>query len=198
MGDKPANLPVMRPTHQPQDRQGARPHHPGNAVGHGRRGDPVAEGLKGPWHRRHQFAEAAFDTEANAPLKYFRTSTELIPKGGSAPGFDTTYSDFDASEAVCLRSPLSIVPAEIIAPTFPQRSLAFDDSSLRWLGISDLIAEPEGPSFISHTVTQRRVDRRYSWHKTRSGHAAGKDDAAQQAETAAGSPRRQWPTAFPG
>jgi hypothetical protein len=33
---------------------------------------------------------------------------------------------------------------------------------LRWLGISDLIAEPEGPSFISHTVTQRRVDRRYS------------------------------------
>jgi hypothetical protein len=29
-----------------------------------------------------------------------------------------------------------------------------------------------------------------------SGHAAGKDDAAQQAETATGSPRRQWPTAF--
>ena len=26
---------------------------------------------------------------------------------------------------------------------------AFDHSSLRWLGISDLIAEPEGPSFIS-------------------------------------------------
>jgi hypothetical protein len=30
----------------------------------------------------------------------------------------------------------------------------FDDSSLQWLGISDLIAEPEGPSFISRTVTQ--------------------------------------------
>src|SRR5580658_9232953 len=41
-------------------------------------------------------------------------------------------------------------------------TIAFDDSSLRWLGISDLIAEPEGPTFISHTVTQRRVDRRYS------------------------------------
>jgi hypothetical protein len=41
-------------------------------------------------------------------------------------------------------------------------TIAFDDSSLRWLGISDLIAEPEGPSFISRTVTQRRVDRRYS------------------------------------
>ena len=39
---------------------------------------------------------------------------------------------------------------------------AFDRSSSRWLGISDLIAEPEGPSFISRTVTQRRVDRRYS------------------------------------
>src|SRR5215467_12793851 len=33
-------------------------------------------------------------------------------------------------------------------------TMAFDDSSLQWLGISDLIAEPEGPSFISRTVTQ--------------------------------------------
>jgi hypothetical protein len=33
-------------------------------------------------------------------------------------------------------------------------TIAFDDSSLQWLGISDLIAEPEGPSFISRTVTQ--------------------------------------------
>jgi hypothetical protein len=50
--------------------------------------------------------------------------------------------------------------ASRFAATFT--TIAFDDSSLRWLGISDLIAEPEGPSFISHTVTQRRVDRRYS------------------------------------
>jgi len=41
-------------------------------------------------------------------------------------------------------------------------TIAFDDSSLQWLGISDLIAELEGPSFISRTVTHRRVDRRYS------------------------------------
>jgi hypothetical protein len=27
-------------------------------------------------------------------------------------------------------------------------TIAFDDSSLRWLGISDLIAEPEGPSSL--------------------------------------------------
>jgi hypothetical protein len=31
----------IRTCHQPQDRQGARPHHPGNADGHGGRGDPV-------------------------------------------------------------------------------------------------------------------------------------------------------------
>jgi hypothetical protein len=38
----------------------------------------------------------------------------------------------------------------------------FDRSSSPWLGISDLIAEPEGTSFISSTVTQRRLDRRCS------------------------------------
>jgi len=37
--------------------------------------------------------------------------------------------------------------------------MAFDHSSLRWFGIGDLIAEPEGPSFISRTVTHRRLDR---------------------------------------
>jgi hypothetical protein len=36
---------------------------------------------------------------------------------------------------------------------------AFDRSSSRWLGISDLIAEPEGPSSISRTVSRSRVDR---------------------------------------
>src|SRR5262245_26199593 len=42
----------------------------------------------------------------------------------------------------------------------PGRDAALDRSSLRWLGISDLIAEPEGPTFISSTVAQRRLDRR--------------------------------------
>jgi hypothetical protein len=32
-------------------------------------------------------------------------------------------------------------------------------SSLRWLGISDLIAEPEGPTFISYKVARSRLDR---------------------------------------
>jgi hypothetical protein len=35
----------------------------------------------------------------------------------------------------------------------------FDRSSSRWLGISDLIAEPEGPSSISRAVSRSRVDR---------------------------------------
>src|SRR6267143_3581032 len=48
-----------------------------------------------------------------------------------------------------------------LVPAFPQRSpaIAFDDSSLRWLGISDLIAEPEGPTFISYKVARSRLDR---------------------------------------
>jgi hypothetical protein len=41
-------------------------------------------------------------------------------------------------------------------------TVAFDHNRSRWLGISDLIAEPKGPSFISSTVARRRVDRRCS------------------------------------
>jgi hypothetical protein len=37
--------------------------------------------------------------------------------------------------------------------------MAFDQSGLRRLGISDLIAEPEGPTFISYKVARRRLDR---------------------------------------
>src|ERR1700687_1949248 len=36
---------------------------------------------------------------------------------------------------------------------------ALDRSSSRWLGISDLIAEPGGPTSISRTVARSRVDR---------------------------------------
>src|SRR3990170_6784164 len=41
-------------------------------------------------------------------------------------------------------------------------TMALDHSRWRWLGIGDLIAEPEGPSLIFSTVARRRVDRRYS------------------------------------
>ena len=37
--------------------------------------------------------------------------------------------------------------------------MVFDQSGPRWLGISDLIAEPEGPTFISYKVARSRLDR---------------------------------------
>ena len=36
--------------------------------------------------------------------------------------------------------------------------MAFDQSGPRRLGISDLIAEPEGPTFISYKVARSRLD----------------------------------------
>jgi hypothetical protein len=81
-----------------------------------------------------------------------------------APGFDIVYENFDASEAVRLRTPFSITPAGIIVPNVSATltTMAFDHSRSRWLGIGDPIAEPKGPSFISDAVAQRRVDRRCS------------------------------------
>jgi hypothetical protein len=38
-------------------------------------------------------------------------------------------------------------------------TVAFDQSGPRWLGISDLIAEPEGPTFISYKVARSRLNR---------------------------------------
>ena len=37
--------------------------------------------------------------------------------------------------------------------------MVFDQSGPRWLGISDLIAEPEGPTFISYKLARSRLDR---------------------------------------
>src|SRR5215472_16995198 len=46
------------------------------------------------------------------------------------PVLTSSKHNFDASEAVCLRSPLSTLPAGIIVPTFLQRSppALFDDA----------------------------------------------------------------------
>jgi hypothetical protein len=38
-------------------------------------------------------------------------------------------------------------------------TMAFYQSSLRWLEVSDLIADPEGPTFISYKVARGRLDR---------------------------------------
>src|SRR5258707_6701597 len=102
---------------------------------------------------------------------------------GSAPGFDITYPETRhqktlQNQRTFHRSGWATRPWQLIRfrrfrssllalasldlacrdhrPDFSATftTIAFDDSSLQWLGISDLIAEPEGPSFISRTVTQ--------------------------------------------
>ena len=77
-----------------------------------------------------------------------RTSPELIPEDGSAPGFDIAQADFDASAAVaCAR--LSRPCLRDHGPDFSATltTAAIGRSGSRWLGIGDLITEPEGPSF---------------------------------------------------
>ena len=61
--------------------------------------------------------------------------------------------------------------ANLIAETRPPRAkyrpdvsatlttVAFDQSGPRWLGINDLIAEPEGPTFSSYKVAGTRLNR---------------------------------------
>src|SRR5712671_1568817 len=84
-----------------------------------------------------------------------RTSTELIPEDGSAPGFDITYPISTLQKQfACARLSRPCLPGSSSRLFCNVHHHRFDDSSLQWLGISDLIAEPEGPSFISRTVTQ--------------------------------------------
>src|SRR5216684_126063 len=95
-----------------------------------------------------------------------RTSSELIPEDGSPPGFDIAQSAFDASEAVCLRSPLSTLPAGIMSRRFrdahhhgfwPQQlAVAWDQRPDRRtrraiLHLSYSYAPPFGPAIL---VTQ--------------------------------------------
>jgi hypothetical protein len=67
-------------------------------------------------------------------------------------------------EGARLRSPLSTLPVGIFVPTFPQRSplSLLTTAACGGLRSAHLIADLEGPSFISRTVTHRRLDRRYS------------------------------------
>jgi hypothetical protein len=62
----------------------------------------------------------------------------------------------------CARLSRSCLPRSMSRLSATLTTVAFDHGRSRWLGINDLIAEPEGPSFISNAVTQRRLDRRCS------------------------------------
>jgi hypothetical protein len=55
---------------------------------------------------------------AGCRLGRLRTSPKLIPEEGSPPGFDIVQSAFDTSSTVCLRSPLSTLPAGILSRRF--------------------------------------------------------------------------------
>ena len=90
-----------------------------------------------PW-RVKLISPASRRLHAACRLGSLRVSPKLIPDEGSPPGSDIAYSAFDTSSTVCLRSPLSIAPDEILFRLFPQRAppSLLINSSLRWLEIS--------------------------------------------------------------
>jgi hypothetical protein len=92
-----------------------------------------------------------------------RTSSELIPEDGSAPVLTSSYSFRRfRSSSLALASLDHTCRGHRPDVSATLTTVAFDRSRSRWLGIGDLITEPEGPSFISNAVAQRRVDRRCS------------------------------------
>jgi len=93
-----------------------------------------------------------------------RTSSELVPQEGSPRGFDHHLIRFRRFRSSSLALASLDHACQDQCPDFSATltTVAFDHSRSRWLGIGDLIADPEGPSFISSTVAQRRVDRRCS------------------------------------
>jgi hypothetical protein len=96
-----------------------------------------------PWHRRpgsrvpSKSPVELRPPTCRMPLGPSRASPKPIPEAGSAPGFDIAQSAFDTSAAVRLRSPLQPCltgSRPDFSATFT--TVAFDDSSLRWLEIN--------------------------------------------------------------
>ncbi len=85
-----------------------------------------------------------------------------MPGGGVCGGAMSEINDgttigaiFTAAVLAHGDRPFLAVPANDARGFATLTTVAFDNSSLQWLEISTLIAEPEGPSFISRTVTHR-------------------------------------------
>jgi hypothetical protein len=98
------------------------------------------------------------------PLGRYEDILRADPGGSASPRFRHRLSEFRrfCSGSLALASLDHACPDHRPGFSATLTTTAFDRSGSRWLGISDLIAEPEGPSFISSTVAQRRLDRRYS------------------------------------
>jgi hypothetical protein len=121
-----------------------------------------------PWHRRpgsHVPYKSLIELRAAYTPDAARSVSGHPPSLSRRKGHPTVLTSPNPlstlqKQFACARLSQSYLSKSF--PTFPQRSppsVAFDHSSLRWLGINDLIAEPEGPSFISRTVARRRLDR---------------------------------------
>jgi hypothetical protein len=93
-----------------------------------------------------------------------RASSELIPEDVPASRFRHRLSKFRrfCSGSLALASLDHACRDHRPDVSATLTTGAFDHSRSRWLGIGDLMAEPEGPSFIASTVARRRLDRRYS------------------------------------
>ena len=87
-----------------------------------------------------------------------RTSTELISQEGSPRDFDIVLQLSTLRQRfTCVRLSRPYLPESCPDVSVTLTTTAFDRSSSRWLGIGDLITEPEGPSFISRTVARNRL-----------------------------------------
>jgi hypothetical protein len=89
------------------------------------------------------------------PLGQYQDILQADPGGRVTPRFWHRLIRFRRFRSSLLALASLDLACRVLCPDVSATltTAAFDRSSSRWLGISDLIAEPEGPSFISRTVT---------------------------------------------
>ena len=123
-----------------------------------------------PWHRRpgsHVPCRSPIELRAAYTPDAARSVSGHPPSLSRRKGHPAVLTSPNQlstlpKQFACARLSRSCLPGSMSGFSATLTTMAFDHSRSRWLGIGDLIAEPEGPSFISSTVAQRRVDRRCS------------------------------------
>src|SRR5258708_7105083 len=95
---------------------------------------------------------------ARCRLDGLRTSPKLIPEEGSPPVLPSSnpLSSLHRRFA-CARLSQPCLPESCPSVSATLTTIAFDDSSLRWLEINNLIVDLEGSSFISRIVLRSAV-----------------------------------------